>query len=556
VKSTTTRSPERRDVELFERVPCFHLKKLGESIVTSGLPTCLLGHKISRGPKAKPDGVFAEWSWDGRRLVLENDRYGMMPLFYFATEAEFCVSFSIFKLLDEGAPRELDWPALAVYLRTGYYVGDDTCFKAIRAVSPGVRLEWEDGRLSVSGGYHFAPSQHVSRKAAIEAYVSLFRAAMNRRMPKHNDFAVPLSGGRDSRHILLELCERKRPPRYCISGRRYPPATGEDERIAAVVARTLGVKHVIVDAPDGEIGALLTTNIITNMTAWRRAWKLSVSQYERTTVSASYDGIGGDVLSGGSSLDRRRVELIEAGRLGEYCSYELRDSDRLLQAIVPKPQYRLMSDEIALARLERELKRHVPAANPVVSFNFWNRTRRFESSSPYGVSADVRTVYSPFLDHDLCDFLIGLPAEMTLDRQLHDDAIRAAYPKYADLPYESRLPESAGALDRRHTFRNIRELTAYILRKRPRRLTNPSFVLPRLGAGLASFGSLWPGSWFVHAVLYLTQLESFAYSTSQDAALSQAPLPSPHALDRDDADARSSSAASEAARSPRDARAT
>jgi asparagine synthase (glutamine-hydrolysing) len=511
------RSSDRLDVELFDRAPYFHVRKLGDSIVTSGLPTCLLGHKISRGPNAKADGVFAEWHWDGQRLALENDRFGMFPLFYFATDDEFCVSPSIFKLLCEGAPRTLDWAALAVFLRAGYYIGDDTCFEAIRTLRPDARLEWTDGHLHVSGGYHFAMPQRVSRESAIEGYVLLFRAAMDRRLPEHDDFAVPLSGGRDSRHILLELCERKRPPRYCISGRRYPPATGEDERIAAIVAGALGVKHVVVEPPNREVSALMATNVITNMTAWRRAWKLSIAEYERSTVRASYDGIGGDVLSGGSSLDQRRVELIDAERLQEYCRYELRVAHGVLQDIVPKQQYRLMSDEVAVARLEEELRRHLSAANPVVSFNLWNRTRRFDSSSPYGVSADL-TVYSPFFDHDLCDFLLGLPAEMTIDRQFHDDAIRAAYPKYADLPYEKRIPETAGAPDRRHTFRTVRDLTAYILRARPRRLASPSFVLPRLGAGLASFGSVWTGSWFVHAILYLTQLESFAYSASRSHA--------------------------------------
>jgi asparagine synthetase B (glutamine-hydrolysing) len=518
MRSATRRSPD-LGAELFECSPYLHLRKLGQTVVTDGPTKRLFGHKISRGPNAKPDGVFAEWHWDGERLLVENDRFGMFPLFYFATEHEFCVSPSIFKLLAEGAPRELDWAALAVYLRTGYYVGDDTCFKAIRTVGPNARLEWRDGQLQISGDYQFAKPQRISRQSAIDGYISLFREAMNRRLPAHDDFAVPLSGGRDSRHILLELCERRRPPRYCISGRRYPPATGEDERIAALVAGALGVKHVIVDPPDREVPALWTTNIVTNMTAWRRAWKLSVAEYECRTVNASYDGIGGDVLSGGSSLDRRRTELIAEGRLKEYCRHEIGVADHLLQAMIPRPQYDRLNDEIALTRLEEELKRHVNAANPVVSFNFWNRTRRFDSSSPYGVSADLGAVYSPFLDHDLCDFLIGLPAEMTLDRQFHDDAIRTAYPKYADLAYERRIPETAGTRDRRHTFRNVLDLTSLILRNKPRRLASRSFVLSRLAGGVASLGSVWPGRWLMYAVLYLTQLESFAYGKASDGVM-------------------------------------
>ena len=160
MRSATRRSPD-RGVELFDGAPYFHVRKLGETIVPNGLTKCLLGHKISRGPNAKPDGVFAEWHWDGKRLLVENDRFGMFPLFYFATEHEFCVSPSIFKLLAEGAPREIDWAALAVYLRTGYYVGDDTCFKAIRTVGPNARLEWRGGQLQISGGYQFAKPQNA-----------------------------------------------------------------------------------------------------------------------------------------------------------------------------------------------------------------------------------------------------------------------------------------------------------------------------------------------------------------------------------------------------------
>ena len=506
----------RPDVGLLESAPYFHAKRLGDStVVTSGLPACHLGHRIAGESTAAPDGVFAEWRWSDGRLALENDRFGMFPIFYFATTDEVCVSTSIFKLLSEGAPRTLDWPALALYLRTGYYVGDDTCFEAVRTLPPNARLEWSPGHLRVSGGYQFPAPQRLARESAIDQYISLFRAAMDRRLPPHDDFAVPLSGGRDSRHILLELCERKRPPRYCISGGRYPPSTGEDERIAGIVAAALGVKHVIVDPPEGEIKALLTTNVLTNMTAWRRAWKLSVARYERATVAASYDGIGGDVLSGASSLDRRRIELLEAGRVDDYCRNEFGNADRVLQALVPKRQYRLLSNEIALERLEREVKRHLSAANPVVSFNFWNRTRRFESSSPYGVSAGIPTVYGPFLDHHLCAFLLGLPPEMTLDRRFHDDAICAAYPKLAGLPYEVPPSGAAAARDTRHTLRTIRDLTAYVLHKRPRHLANPAFILPRLAAGLVSFAHLWPGHWFVHSVLYLTQLESFAYASSQ-----------------------------------------
>ena len=51
----------------------------------------------------------------------------------------------------------------------------------------------------------------LTRAEAIEHYASLFRTAVLKREPG-GDFALPLSDGRDSRHIFLELCRAGRNP--------------------------------------------------------------------------------------------------------------------------------------------------------------------------------------------------------------------------------------------------------------------------------------------------------------------------------------------------------
>jgi hypothetical protein len=491
-----------------DRVPYFHVTSVGGRVVAQGAPSCSLGHRITRRPDRKPDGVYADWQWDGRRLTVENDRHGMFPLFYFTRGDEFCVSPSIFTLLARGAPTEINWPALAVFLRIGFYVGEDTAFAAVRALPPNATLQWQDGRLLLSGGYHFPKPLHVSRPSAIEGYVALFKAAVECRIPDHDDFAVPLSGGRDSRHILLELCARGRPPRYCITGRRYPPALREDERIAAVVAAEVGVKHVIVGPPDDHIGSLVRANIKTNLTAPRRGWKLAVADYLKETVSVSYDGIGGDMLSGAASFDRSSLPLLDSGRLDEYCRRVLRRADGVLRRLVPAAQHRLISAEVATSRLEVELRRHLDAPNPGASFNFWNRTRRFNSTSAYGICADLPTVYSPFLDHDLYDFLTSVQANGMFDREFHDDVIRAAYPRHRDLPFERQ--ETPRPLTRWQTFSKSADLATWVLRNRPRRLVNQRFVLGKLAAGLSVGVS--PLSWLIPPVVYLTQLEAAAFA--------------------------------------------
>src|SRR5437764_1467547 len=82
--------------------------------------------KSQCGTTANGGGIKASWFWDGARLVARNDRYGFSPLFYFEHEGEFCISPSLVKLVEQDAPLEFDDPGMAVFLRLGFFIGEDT----------------------------------------------------------------------------------------------------------------------------------------------------------------------------------------------------------------------------------------------------------------------------------------------------------------------------------------------------------------------------------------------------------------------------------------------
>ena len=157
------------------------------------------GHKIVRREDEPPDGIYAEWQWDGAELVVRNDRYGVSPLFFAVQRDSVAVSPSIATLLAAGAPADLDEAALAVFLRLGFFVGDDTPFRHIRAVPPGAVFHWSDGRLWAAGDYTIPRPVDLSRDQALDGFVTLFHEAMARRLPADERAVVPLSGGRDSR---------------------------------------------------------------------------------------------------------------------------------------------------------------------------------------------------------------------------------------------------------------------------------------------------------------------------------------------------------------------
>ena len=76
--------------------------------------------------------------------------------------------------------------------------------------------------------------RRLSRPAAIRGYIDLVRQAIRRRLPTA-PFVLPLSGGRDSRHLLYELIDAGCPPARCVTVRHFPPRGNEDEEIARLL---------------------------------------------------------------------------------------------------------------------------------------------------------------------------------------------------------------------------------------------------------------------------------------------------------------------------------
>src|SRR5262249_18990611 len=206
-----------------------HIRRRADGFEVEGPTEAKFGHKIFHPRQNDFDGVYAEWSWDGSRLTVRNDRYGFYPLYYFANSDEIAISTSTVRLLEAGASTVLDEAGLAAFLRLGFFLGEDTPFLAIRALPPSAILEWRNGELAVSGDITITKHDRLSRDAAIDGYISLFRAAIRRRQPSKPNVAVTLSGGRDSRHILLELCEQGLRPDFCLTARSFPGPTESDE---------------------------------------------------------------------------------------------------------------------------------------------------------------------------------------------------------------------------------------------------------------------------------------------------------------------------------------
>jgi len=95
-----------------------------------------VGHRLGNDKGSVPEGVYSSWNWNGITLEIKNCRFGFYPLFYLCRPGEFFISSSLPELLRRVGPQDFDDDAIAVFLRVGFLLGDDTPFRDIKVVPP------------------------------------------------------------------------------------------------------------------------------------------------------------------------------------------------------------------------------------------------------------------------------------------------------------------------------------------------------------------------------------------------------------------------------------
>jgi len=440
------------------------------------------GHQVAR-PTPPHDGVFAGWSVEGSRLTAFNDRYGFAPLYYAASPTRFLISPNPLAIVARLPEAPLDDAAMAVFVRRGFFIGEDTAWRDVRALPPDGRLEWDAGRLSLSGAITIRKACRIGYEEALDSYIDLFRAAVARRPPTDNT-VHPLSGGRDSRHILFELARQKMLPRSCMTVDRFARTEWDDTSTAAVIAGKVGARHEIVRYRRSWTGYERIKNVRTGFCSDEHNHFMVLAEHAEGRFDCAYDGIAGDVMSAAHFITPERLAMMREGRFEDMAREILEPPEggysyTMWAAVVSEAaagwllwpdQKRRWTRDAAIERIARELRLHADAPNPVDSFYLFNRTRRKIALSPYAVLRGVPTVYSPFMDHDVFDFLMSLPAEMVIDHLFHTRAIQRAFPEHADPPFARGLGAGVFRTPLAENLRWLGELCALTLRANPARL--------------------------------------------------------------------------------------
>jgi hypothetical protein len=482
----------------------FSATRVGTEWRFSGNSAAHFGHSMPSATQAMDDGVFLRWKHAAGVATVENDRYGLYPSYCARFGGRHSISPSLRGLMGSRASWALDYEALSVFLRLGQFVGDDTPVEGIKVLSPGSKVEFDRSGVRYSRrGTQGTFDRRVSKESAADRFGELFSDSMRRRLEIAGRFAVPLSGGRDSRHIVLEAARVGQLPELCLTVDEWP----EDSRVGGCVAHRLGIPHQLVSAPGDAIGAEIKLMHRSQFSLWEGGWMTSLcAELESSPANAVFDGIAGDMLS--------NALFLSDSALTNFRNWS---AEAIADSLVPEDDYRLdkyvandllaeLSRERAVARVAAEVCLHLKSGNPVTSFFFWNRTRRRIGAVPYGMLLGVSpVVFAPYLDHAVFDFLTSLSPEVLLPGQFHDLTIARRFPNWASIGYEAK-----GVADHDRTealAQSVRKHAWALLRRRRSRLLAFDQVVPRLALYICSGKRAARGASYLRRVLYLAELE-------------------------------------------------
>jgi len=486
------------------------LRKTDSGIEATGDLTAFLGYK--QDSEDSRHGVFAQWKFENGCLEFINDEYGFFPVCFYQDDDVFAISNAPLELLKISKDKEFNPAAMAVFLRMEMFIGDLTPYKGIKALPPGITLKYDMNGLDIV--QDSIAKEGVRSDISLEDAITKFAELFQKSIEKYKNaglkkIGVPLSGGRDSRHILFGLDRADIPVASALTTKAQAPKPDQDAEVAVEVTKAVGVDHVLFDQPAVSLEQELEKNEVTNFMALHHSWIVPVAHHlEDNGFDAIYDGICGGTLSAGEFLTKERWNLYKEGKYEEIAEGILGDEGYLEKMLDPE-SYKKFNRELAIKTVAAELAKHEDKANPIAQFSLWNLSRRSGGASSWMILQRKCHVFAPFLDPEVFDFLTSLPPEYFLDYTFHTKAISEFYPEYAHLPYENKDAPRKKVKLSEGIMQSLGLLLYYLKNIGNGSIVNSWFIITRTIKGLL-FPSYYNKENSIHYIpIYLTHIQKY-----------------------------------------------
>jgi asparagine synthase (glutamine-hydrolysing) len=426
------------------------------------------------------DGMFAFAVWDERRrsLLLGRDRAGEKPLFYWQGDGELVFASELRALLAHPrVPRAVDPVALRRYLLHDFFPAPLSPLHGVRKLPAGHVLAAADGEVRVRKYWDLAdwfdrPVSVAGEDEIAEEVDRRIGVAVNRRRRSDVPVGVFLSGGIDSSTVLAHLADQIGPgvPAFALG---HAERTFDEARFAARTARHFDAEYheLILDEKDlaeglRRVGEGLDEPLGDASTIPTHL----LSRFARQKIKVVLSGEGGDELFAGyPTYAGSRV----ADRFARLPRWARRSLAAAARAVVPVSMGNVGLDyllERFLAGAEKDRierhhtwfgslrpERHAEVLAPAVVDALGEddpfgsaRSRVRGRDLPDGLAELLYTDFTmylqddlltkvdratmltsleargPFLDHELAEFVAGLPSRLKLKGRTGKAILRRA----------------------------------------------------------------------------------------------------------------------------------
>lgn len=383
-----------------------------------------------------------------RSLTVVNDRYGIMPLYYYCKDGTFLFASEVKAILRVLEPQEFDWESFADFFYLVQMTGQKTLFKDVRALDSGQILTYRDGNLEASQYYDFTRTAVLSPdEVSTEKAASLFTEAVRRRIQRDKPDTLTLSGGLDSRLILGALRNLQVVPK--IITLEHARGGGTDSKYAALMADRLNLEAEMRPTREDFLSSqdcLETFYIQDGMYASWASFAMEIYPELHSGLGSVWDGLALDVAlgssrqrEGGTKNTQNNLNHLNqfAGGRGRPRGIPSRRYRNLLLRLILAPRYFRLVNKGFMRRLRDELAKVPESENQFTNFVLKTRTRRRVATLPHQLFAAKVDSVTPVADADFMDYVLGIPQSLKHNHKFYIDMLKEHFPLLAEVPVNS-----------------------------------------------------------------------------------------------------------------------
>jgi len=202
------------------------------------------------------DGDFVIYIISGESILIFNDVFGRIPLYYFEDGNRFIVSRYLNFIIKSADQKKMDSMAITIFLLLGYMLGERTLLQNVKQLRPATLLRYTYGKtvLIPLHSFNFDHKNNINKtdKDIINDLRDLFSISCKYHFQNNEENLVTLSGGLDSRLVASAMISNKIP--FKVATMEYENGYASEEiEIAEKLCRIYNIKldKIHVSPPKG-----------------------------------------------------------------------------------------------------------------------------------------------------------------------------------------------------------------------------------------------------------------------------------------------------------------